>query len=173
MADIEGLLSELQEGLSEIERLDEPARGLVIDFLDRLEELHRTALQLIGDLLGDEQVERLRESDPAVAWLLHAYGIGLDERAEAELALDPVRPYIHSHGGEIEVLAADGGVVRVRLTGSCSGCTASAVTLKEGVERALAEGLPGFARLDVEEETGAEAHPPPGATLLQLENRLD
>jgi hypothetical protein len=45
------------------------------------------------------------------------------------------------------------------------------VTLQKGVEEALRERFPGFVELEVE-EIEAPAHPPPGPTLLQIENRL-
>lgn len=168
---IQELLERLAQGVAEIERLDEPVRGHVIQFLDELELLHRTALSRLGDELSEDVLERLRAADPALSWLLDAYGVGLDERAEAEAALEPIRPYIHSHGGELEVLDVNEGVVRLKMSGSCSGCTASAQTLTRGVEEALREGFPGFVRIDVEEDE-APAHPPPGPTLLELEDRL-
>lgn len=161
----------LGELLAEIERLDEPVRGPVVELLQGLETLHRSAVHRLADALGEPEVERLRASEPAIAWLLGAYGIGVDEWAEVEAALDDVRPYIHSHGGSLELLDVTDGVVHAKLAGSCSGCTASAVTLREGVERALREHFPGFAGLEVEEDEDAEAHPPPGPTLLQIEDR--
>lgn len=142
----------------------------MFEFLDGLETLHRSALHRLSDALGGAEVERLRDSDPAIAWLLGAYGVGIDERQEVEAALDEVRPYIESHDGSLKVLDVADGVVRVELAGSCSGCTASAVTLREGVEKALRENFPGFAGLEVEEDD-AERHPPPGPTLLQIEDR--
>jgi Fe-S cluster biogenesis protein NfuA len=102
-----------------------------------------------------------------VAWLFEAYAVGVDERAAAEVALEAVRPYLHSHGGDVAVLDARGGVVRVRLSGACSGCTASTITLRRGVEEALRERMPGFAAMEVEEDD-ALPHPPPGPTLLQI-----
>ena len=125
------------------------------------------ALRRIGDILGPEEVARLRDGDPAAAWLLDAYAVGVDERTAAEAALDSVRPYIESHGGAVEVLGADAGVVRLRMSGACSGCTASSVTLREGIEEALRERFPGFAAVEVEQDDAA-AHPPPGPTLLQI-----
>ena len=59
--------------------------------------------------------------------------------------------------------------MRLRLAGACSGCTASAATLRDGVVEALVEGFPGFARMEVEEDLTAAVHAPPGAILLQIE----
>lgn len=171
MTDLQELLRRMEELLADVERFDEPVRQRVLELLDGIDALHRMALHRLPDLLGEQGLAGLR-ADPAMAWLLDAYGVGVDERAAAEEALESIRPYIHSHGGAVEVLTVDGGVIRVRLSGSCSGCTASSITLKQGVERALAEQLPGFAGLEVEDDIGAEEHPPPGPTLLQLEDRL-
>jgi Fe-S cluster biogenesis protein NfuA len=165
------LTARLERLFGELDALEEDTRARVYELLDAVDTLHRTALARLGELLGPVEVERLASADPAVAWLVDAYSVGLDERAAAEAALAPVRPYIHSHGGEVEVLEAAGGVVRVRLSGACSGCTASSVTLTRGIEEALRENLPGFLALDAEQDT-APAHPPPGPTLLQIENRL-
>lgn len=153
--------------MAEIEALEEPARTQVFDLLDGLDALHREALSRIGAALGPEQLERLRAGDAMAAWLLDAYAVGVDQRAAAEAALGPVRPYIHSHGGDVQVLGVAAGVVRLRMTGSCAGCTASSITLREGIEQALRDNFPGFAAIEVEEDAAA-AHPPPGATLLQI-----
>ncbi|MDP9401575.1 MAG: NifU family protein [Actinomycetota bacterium] len=171
MPTLDDLLTRLEHLLAQVEELDEQAREPVLELLDGLDALHRLALARLPAALGADGVARLRQADPALAWLLDAYGVALDERAAAERALDEVRPYLRSHGGEVEVRDARDGVVRVRLTGTCSGCTASAITLTEGVERALRDGLPGFAALHVEDD-GAAPHPPPAATLLQIESRL-
>ena len=45
-------------------------------------------------------------------------------------ALEGVRPYLQSHGGNVELLGIEDGVVRLKLEGSCSGCPSSAMTLK-------------------------------------------
>ena len=168
MADVEHILDRLEELLTEIESFDAPVRDRVQELVDHLDVLHRSALTHLGDALGRGQVDVLRETHPAIAWLFDAYGVGVDETAAATAALAEVRPYIESHGGEIEVLDAVDGVVHVRLSGSCSGCTASATTLRHGVEEALRESLPGFVRLEAT-EVEAAPHPPPGPTLLQIE----
>ncbi len=170
MSTLDRLLSTLEEALGRVEELDEPVRGDVFALLDGIDALHRVALARLIGALEPATVARLRDGDPAIAWLLDAYGLGIDQKAAADAAVNQVRPYIESHGGEVEVIDAHDGVVRVRLAGACVGCTASAVTLRHGVEQSLRDGFAGFVRLDVEEQPGVP-HPPPGPTLLQIEPR--
>lgn len=165
--ELEDLLDRMEKRLEEIEQLDEPAQTIVFDLLDGVDALHRLALRHLAEGVDAAQLRRVRDADPAVEWLLSAYGVGVDQRAAAQAALESVRPYIHSHGGEVEVLDVDDGRVRVRMSGSCSGCSASAITLTEGVEEALREGFPGFVALVVEED-GGPSHPPPGEVFVQL-----
>lgn len=171
MSDLDDLLDRLGELAARIDELPEEARADVVALLDGLDTLHRSAVEHLAEALGDERVAALGAGHPAIGWLFDAYVRG-DEREQADAALDQVRPFIHSHGGEVEVLDATDGVVRVRLAGACSGCTASAVTLQHGVEEALAEHLPTFVRLEVDEDAGAAPHPPPGLTLLEERPRL-
>lgn len=166
MDDFDHVLRELETLIGEMEQLDQPTRERVFTLLDAVDALHRLALGRLGSLVERDALERLR-ADPIVSWLLDAYGVGIDERAAAEAALEAIRPYIHSHGGEVEIIDVEGGVVAVRMSGACAGCTASAITLRQGVEEALREGFPAFARLVVEEAEAPE-HPPPGPTLLDI-----
>jgi Fe-S cluster biogenesis protein NfuA len=167
---MDGLLERLEELLAEVDALDEHVRQTVFELLDGIDTMHRLALGRLAQGIGPEAVKRLRDDDQAVAWLFDAYGIGVDELAAAEEALASIRPYIHSHGGKVEVLETRQGVVRLRMSGACSGCSASAITLREGIEEGLRERLPGFVRTEVEEEP-APPHPPPGPTLLQIQRR--
>jgi Fe-S cluster biogenesis protein NfuA len=61
-----------------------------------------------------------------------------------ERTLDTLRPYIASHRGHVEVVDFDEGegVMLLRLGGTCQGCTASAVTLRQGIEARLREMVP-------------------------------
>jgi len=170
MPDLDQLLDELERLLGEVEALEEPARGSVLSLLDGIDTLHRQALGRLAAQLDLRMLEQLRAGDPSVAWLFEAYAVGVDERAAAEAAIEHVRPYLHSHGGDVAVTEARGGVVTVRLSGACSGCTASTITLRRGVEEALREHFTGFTGMEVEEDREAPAHPPPGPTLLQIES---
>lgn len=58
-------------------------------------------------------------------------------------ALDRVRPYLQSDGGDIELLEiTDSMDVKVKLTGACHGCPYSMMTLKAGVEQAVLREVP-------------------------------
>ncbi len=60
----------------------------------------------------------------------------------ARQAIDEIRPYIQSHGGDIDFVGVEGGTVQVRLRGACSGCPHAAYTLTMGVEQHLRERVP-------------------------------
>lgn len=48
-----------------------------------------------------------------------------------------IRPYVQADGGDIELLAVEGKVVKVRLLGACVTCPSSMSTLKDGVQTRL------------------------------------
>lgn len=164
------LLDRLEELLGDVERLDEDVRDRVFELLDGVDAVHRLAVHRLAGLLADD-LHVVRRQDVAVDWLFQAYGVGVDDAQAASEALEAVRPYLHEHGGEVEVLGVSSGVVRVRLLGSCSGCTSAAETLRHGVEEALRENLPGFVAMDVAPDDGAAAHAPPTQVLLQITPR--
>jgi Fe-S cluster biogenesis protein NfuA len=63
-------------------------------------------------------------------------------------ALDRVRPYLQSDGGDIDLLdVSDDMTVKVRLTGACKGCPYSMQTLKAGVEQAIMKEVPEIKRV--------------------------
>lgn len=64
-------------------------------------------------------------------------------REQIEQALDKIRPALQRDGGDIELVEVEeDGVVKVRLTGACSGCPMSQMTLKQGVERIVKQMVP-------------------------------
>lgn len=164
------LLDRLEELLADVEGLDAEVRDRVFELLDGVDAVHRMAITRLADALGPG-LPGLRRADASVDWLFQAYGVGVEDAEAASSALEQIRPYLHEHGGEVEVLGVLHGVVRVRLIGACSGCTSAADTLRHGVEEALRENLPGFVSMDVAPDDGAAEHPPPGQVLLQITAR--
>jgi Fe-S cluster biogenesis protein NfuA len=63
-------------------------------------------------------------------------------------ALDKVRPYLQSDGGDIELIEiTDDMEVKVKLTGACHGCPYSMQTLKAGVEQVVIKEVPEIKRV--------------------------
>jgi Fe-S cluster biogenesis protein NfuA/nitrite reductase/ring-hydroxylating ferredoxin subunit len=88
--------------------------------------------------------------------LIHdLYPISLEERVLE--ALDTVRPYMESHGGNVELVELRDGVAHLALQGSCNGCAASRATLETAIEQALEEHAPDLAGLEVEGVTETTA----------------
>ncbi len=64
-------------------------------------------------------------------------------------ALDTMRPFLQSDNGDIELIEiTDDAIVKVKLTGACSLCPMSQMTLRAGVERALMRQVPGIRRVE-------------------------
>ena len=55
---------------------------------------------------------------------------------------DKVTPSVAAHNGEIKFISFHKGVVRLLLSGSCSGCAMSKITLHRGVENMLKHYIP-------------------------------
>ena len=63
-------------------------------------------------------------------------------REKVEAVLNRIRPSLARDGGDVELIDATDGIVKVRLTGACGGCPMASMTLKHGVERVLKEQVP-------------------------------
>lgn len=64
-------------------------------------------------------------------------------RTNVEKALDEIRPFLQSDGGDISLISIeDDNSVKVRLEGNCVGCTVNQMTLKSGVEMTIKKHAP-------------------------------
>ena len=59
-----------------------------------------------------------------------------------EKALEEIRPFLVSDGGNIKLLSIENNVVKVQLEGACSGCSVNQMTLKNGVEATIKKYAP-------------------------------
>src|SRR6266850_68937 len=91
--------------------------------------------------------------DPLGSWFTFQTGIVgfttceaalMDTLSRIEQTLDTLRPYIASHRGQVEVVDFDegDGTLLLRLGGTCHGCSASTVTLRQGIEARLRDLVP-------------------------------
>ena len=152
---------------------------------ERAEELVRLTADLYGagierilDIVYDagrldDAVLAALAADDLVASLLLVHGLHpYDVGQRVEHALESVRPYLGSHGGDVELLGVSDDVVRLRLLGSCDGCPSSSVTLKLAVEGAIEAAAPEITSIEVEDASSS----PGGDTLIpisSLRSRLD
>ncbi|HZV75292.1 MAG TPA: NifU family protein [Conexibacter sp.] len=148
---LEGLLAQIEH--------DEAALAAVQALLELYGEglariVEQAPAATVGELAGDELIGHLL--------VLHdLHPLSLAERVEG--ALDEVRPYLATHGGGVELLGVEEGVVRLQLEGSCSGCPSSRVTLESAVHEAIERVAPDAS--GIEAIDGEPAAPPPGIPL--------
>jgi Fe-S cluster biogenesis protein NfuA/nitrite reductase/ring-hydroxylating ferredoxin subunit len=149
-ATLEQLLGEVQELQGRLEEHGDPAtRELAEALVSAVVAMYGAGLERIAAALNGE-LARVAE-DPLVASLLlihDLHPVPLAERVQG--ALDTVRPYMESHGGDVELVGiSEDGVATIALRGSCSDCAASSATLELAVKQALEEAAPDLEGLEV------------------------
>ncbi len=145
-------LDDLLRDIASLEALvtdwDEQQRNTVKALTQAHDDLHREAFARLIRILKQEPASmallRQAVSDEIVYAVLRRHDIvkpALQERLEDALA--SVRPYLQSHGGDVEIVSLQPpDSVEIRLLGACDGCPASTLTLTEGVEKAIREHCP-------------------------------
>jgi len=65
-----------------------------------------------------------------------------ETRTNVEKALEEIRPFLQSDGGDITLISIEDNAVKVRLEGNCIGCSVNQMTLKSGVEMTIKKYAP-------------------------------
>jgi Fe-S cluster biogenesis protein NfuA len=157
--DCDGLMARVQELTGRLEELEDPrCRDLAEELTGAVVQMYGAGLERIAELIDRESLDRIA-ADDLVGGLLMVHDlhpVPLEQRVRE--ALETVRPYMESHGGDVELLGVEDGVARLRLAGSCKSCRASSSTLELAVSQALQEAAPDLLGMDVEgvEEPSAE-----------------
>jgi Fe-S cluster biogenesis protein NfuA/nitrite reductase/ring-hydroxylating ferredoxin subunit len=153
----ERLLERVQELQDRLDGTgDRATRELADALVSAVVQMYGSGLERILERLheGGEAGRGLAlalSEDPFLGTLLMIHDlhpVPLEDRVRA--ALDEVRPYMESHGGNVELLSISGGVARIHLRGSCSDCSASSVTLELAIKQALEQAAPDLEGLEVE-----------------------
>jgi len=163
------LVADVERRLDELEALpDGAAREAALGVVQALLDLYGVGLERIVDEVAARDDGELAEAlaqDELVAHLLLLHGLHptpLEQRVH--LALRQVRPYLESHGGDVELLEIEAPSVRLRLEGSCSGCPSSTMTLKLAIENAIRKEAPEIEEVVAEGAVSEQQNP-----LIQLE----
>jgi len=69
-------------------------------------------------------------------------------REKVEIALNSMRPFLQADGGDVELVdITDDMEVQLRLTGNCSSCNISHITMKAGIENGIKSAIPEITRV--------------------------
>jgi Fe-S cluster biogenesis protein NfuA/nitrite reductase/ring-hydroxylating ferredoxin subunit len=174
-ADLRSLSDQIENHLKQLSgHADRQVVERAEDLVGLLMRFYGAGLTRILEIVTDdgarepELLGRLTD-DELVSSLLILHGIHpLDVQTRVEQAIERVRPYLGSHGGDVELLGVEGEVARLRMQGTCSSCPASQVTLDLALEKAILEAAPELSR--VQAESLEESAPVPEAVpLIQLQ----
>ena len=166
--DFETLAERVDQAMNEVHKLDDDGQAKAMKLKQTIEDFHKFGLTKIvqhlkADPRGKELLFELVD-EPSVYALFAMHSlIQPDLSTRVSRVIDRVRPYMQSHGGDVELVEVQGDTVFVKLHGACNGCSMSAVTLRNGVEEALRDNVP--------EITQVEAIPTdPGPAIIPLDS---
>jgi nitrite reductase/ring-hydroxylating ferredoxin subunit/Fe-S cluster biogenesis protein NfuA len=158
---LERLASRIDQAAAVVDKLDHQARDSAHELQHAIEAFHKEALtRMVRRLKDDPRGKELlfeMVDDPLIYALFVRHAIVRPNIImRVSRVLDLARPYIRSHGGDVELVEVRDNVVYVRLHGSCNGCSLSAVTLRNEIEAALRNNIPEITGVQV---VAAEAAP--------------
>ncbi len=164
------LVADVERLLEEVESLPDPvAREKSTEMVAALLDLYGAGLERIVEEIAardDGELSQALAADELVAHLLLLHGLHpVPLEGRVMKALGEVRPYLESHGGNVELLGVEGAAVRLRMEGSCSGCPSSAMTLKLAIENAIHKAAPEIEEVIAEDPAAG----PAASSLLQIE----
>lgn len=143
---------------AEFEGWDDAARAAVAAYRAAIDALNAEALRRLIRLMKADPAAlpglKQAAADEIVYAVLRHHGLvkpSLNERIESALA--EVRPALAAHQGDVELVLVAPPRVEVRFTGACNGCSASALTFRELVKKAIQAACPEIA--DVTQTQGA------------------
>ncbi len=176
----------MQELIAKIDVLPDPnARELLQECLQEVLAFYGLGLDRVLEVAksapgGEDAYDRLvRDSIVRGMLLIHGlHPVPLEARLRE--ALEKVRPYMQSHGGNVEFLSLDNDTAHLRLVGHCESCPSSAVTLELALKQAIEEACPDLLGFECEGVAQApandESHIPnaaPSWTVLEVQELKD
>ncbi len=163
--EVAGRIERLEQLLELLEETPGATAASGIEAVGLLSAVYGEALARMARLTAQREPPLLADmaADELVGHLLGLHGVhpgGVVARVE--LALDEVRPYARSHGGDIELVSIEDGTAVVRLSGTCDGCASSQATMAALVRDAVLGSVPELIGVEALAPT-APSHPAPGA----------
>jgi Fe-S cluster biogenesis protein NfuA/nitrite reductase/ring-hydroxylating ferredoxin subunit len=165
----------IQQLLEQIEALPAPStRELIHEFMKATLAFYGQGLARILQVVSESgpeggKVYQQLVDDKVVRGLLLIHDLHpADLETRLRDALNQVRPYLQSHGGNVELISLIGQAARLRLQGTCKSCASSAITLELAIRQAIEEACPDLAGFEVE---GVAQEPATSPTVAQPPER--
>jgi len=147
----------IQELVEQLEiSLDPAARGMFQECMESVLSFYGHGLTRVLQLAAEAGPEGRKVynrivHDSVLRGLLLIHDLHpTDLEARLREALDNVRPYLESHGGNVELISLRDDVARLRLQGTCKSCASSMVTLELAIKHAIDEACPELSGFEVE-----------------------
>lgn len=150
---------------------DPEIRAAALDLVQSVVELHGAGLRRLIDSLmqtpaGEHALSQALQND-LVSSMLLLHNLHPDDIETRVLrGIEKARPYLKSHGGDVELIGVRDGIVHLRLHGTCGSCPSSSITLKNAVEDALFEVAPDIVEI-VSENAAAETQSGPQLVTIK------
>jgi Fe-S cluster biogenesis protein NfuA/nitrite reductase/ring-hydroxylating ferredoxin subunit len=168
-SDVNAYGERLQKLLAEVEALPYPgARELIQDCMGAVLGFYGAGLKRILQVVSEDGAEGRKVfrdliQDDVIKGILLIHDLHpLDLEGRLLEALDKVRPYLKSHGGNVQLISLEKNIARLRLQGTCQSCASSSVTLELAIRHAIEQACPDLAHFEVEGVTEEK----PAASLL-------
>jgi Fe-S cluster biogenesis protein NfuA len=160
--------------IREVDGFTDPAAAATVrELVQAVLALHRSGLERLLEHVVEREAGTgildacVRDEVVSGLLLLHElHPLNLDARVQQ--ALEEVRPYLRTHGGNVELLGVVGGRVRLRLQGSCHSCPSSSLTMKQTIEQAILARAPDALGVEVDGMVEALPTRTDGATRIAL-----
>ena len=148
----------IQQLIEEIEKLPDPkAKKMMEECVQEILGFYGKGLEKILKIISDGNSSAAKDiyndliEDSFVNGLLLIHDLHpLDLKTRLYKALEKVKPYMDSHGGNIELISLENGVAKLKLAGNCKGCPSSSSTLELGIRQSIEEYCPDLLGLEVE-----------------------
>ncbi len=158
---LEAIAKDIEEVLDKLRESSEEVRELVSRLLELVDEFNRVPLvKIVRHLKSSPEGKKLLmeiASDPDVyALFLKHRIVKQDIKVEVAKIIELIKPYVRSHGGDVELVDVKEDTVYVRMKGACQGCSQVGVTLTQGILEAIQERLPQIKKIEQVKDTPVE-----------------
>ncbi|ADC90033.1 nitrogen-fixing NifU domain protein [Thermocrinis albus DSM 14484] len=162
--EFEDTAKKIDELLEKVKNFPDEEREVVGLLVENLQKLTALGLRKLIRVLKEDSVGKelllkaVREPEVYALFLKHGL-VREDTHTKVARAIAMVKPYIQSHGGDVELVDVKDDTVIVSLKGACVGCAQSVFTLRQTILEAIQAYVPTIKRIvEVHSAGGGEGN---------------